>query len=489
DSNLLGESTYHYRVTALSFAGTGVPAALSATTLARPIEIFITVWQMPSSDLTLTFPSRGSYTIDWGDGTDEQDITSNNPMHTYDTAGDYTVTATNTITRFNLNNGVDKEKLRNIQQWGTANWTNMANAFHGASNMTMSASDSPDLGGVTNMSNMFESASVFNQDIGGWNVANVSNMGAMFFSASAFNQDIGSWNVAGVTDMSNIFTAARAFNQDIGDWNVGKVTQMNFMFAGANAFNQDIGDWNVASVTDMNNMFFEVYTFNQDIGGWNVASVTNMNSMFYEANAFNQNIGGWNVASVTNMESMFFRADAFNQNLGRWYVDETVDDLQTANSEYDGVNDLNVLSFNFVAQNTVLSDQTPTYTLAASGEDNARFTLASNTLSFRSDEATDGTYTVRIAVGGDFGSSNSIDLTIVVDAPPTVTSIVRTSPTNEITDADTLIWTLTFSKNVQNVDGTDFTVSGTTATATVTLVTGSDTEYLLTVTGGDLADL
>ncbi|SMN12568.1 Chitinase [uncultured Candidatus Thioglobus sp.] len=345
----------------------------------------------------------------------------------------------------------------------------MARAFFGASVMTMSASDNPNLGGVT-------------------------DMGAMFAVARAFNQDIGSWNVARVTDMSSMFADTRDFNQDIGDWNVARVTNMGSMFSSTSAFNQDIGSWNVARVTNMFSMFNGASAFNQDIGGWNVARVTTMNFMFNDTSAFNQDIGGWNVTSVTDMFEMFVNANAFNQNLGRWYVDETVNNeqgmLQTANPDYNGFNDLNVLNFNFVAQNAVLRDQNPSYALAtdaaAEGTDNARFTLVSNTLSFKSGMAADGTYTVRIAIDSvDFGSSNSIELIIVV-AAPTVTSIVRTSPTDETTNADTLIWTVTFSKNVQNVDASDFTLSGTTATPTVT---GSGAVYLVTVTGGDLAEL
>ncbi|KAF3980830.1 MAG: BspA family leucine-rich repeat surface protein, partial [Methylococcales symbiont of Iophon sp. n. MRB-2018] len=285
-------------------------------------------------------------------------------------------------------------------------------------------------------------------------------------------------------------------NQDIGSWNVAGITNMSSMFAGASAFNQDIGGWNVARVTDMSFMLNDANAFNQDIGSWNVARVTDMDSMFLGASAFNQDIGGWNVGGVTNMFDIFDGANAFNQNLGPWYIDETINNaqgrLQTANPDYNGVNDLNVLSFNFVAQNIVLRLQTPSYALAtdadAEGTDNARFTLISNTLSIKSGMVADGTYSVRIAVGNAaFGSSNSIELIIVVNSgDPTVTSIVRTSPTDETTSVDTLIWTVTFSKNVQNVDASDFTLSGTTATATVT---GSGAVYLLTVTGGDLAAL
>ena len=38
-------------------------------------------------------------------------------------------------------------------------------------------------------------AILFNQDISGWNVLNVTNMNNMFSSASSFDQDISGWNV------------------------------------------------------------------------------------------------------------------------------------------------------------------------------------------------------------------------------------------------------------------------------------------------------
>ena len=73
---------------------------------------------------------------------------------------------------------------------------------------------------------------------------------------------------------------------------------------------------------------------------------------------------------------------------------------------------------------------------------------------------------------------------------PTVTSIERHSPpTSSPTNADSLTWWVTFSEAMQNVDATDFSVSGTTATLAVSAVSGATGTYDVTASGGDLAGL
>ena len=71
---------------------------------------------------------------------------------------------------------------------------------------------------------------------------------------------------------------------------------------------------------------------------------------------------------------------------------------------------------------------------------------------------------------------------------PTVTSIERQSPSSSRTNADSLTWRVTFSEDVANVDAADFTVTGTTATLSVTVGT-TPAIYDVTASGGDLAGL
>ncbi|MCU0470618.1 MAG: BspA family leucine-rich repeat surface protein [Arcicella sp.] len=228
---------------------------------------------------------------------------------------------------FAINNGTDRSRLIDVIEWGIVAWTSMQNAFYGCNNLNITATDIPNLAGVTNMSNMFRGCLILNSpaNIDSWNTSAVTNMGSMFYAARAFNQDIGSWNTAAVTNMSFMFYFASAFNRYIGSWNTAAVTNMGSMFAYADAFNQNISSWNTAVVTNMNAMFVEAYYFNQNISSWNTAAVTNMSSMFYGAYSFNQNISSWNTASVTNMSTMFYAADAFNQNIGSWNTTAVTD--------------------------------------------------------------------------------------------------------------------------------------------------------------------
>jgi gliding motility-associated-like protein len=222
--------------------------------------------------------------------------------------------------RIIINNGSDRRRLVQVEQWGSVAWTSMQNAFRGCANLHVTATDVPDLSGVSDMSGMFSSCNNLNSpgNIGSWITSTVTNMSGMFSLASAFNQNINSWNTGAVTNMSGLFADAAAFNQDIGAWNTASVTNMANMFGGAIAFNRNIGAWNTSAVTNMNSMFFSAYRFNQNISGWNTAAVTNMSSMFGYAYDFNQNIGTWNTSAVINMGRMFEDAFDFNQNIGTW---------------------------------------------------------------------------------------------------------------------------------------------------------------------------
>ncbi len=256
--------------------------------------------------------------------------------------GTYNISISGTFPRIYFAYTAEGGKLLSVEQWGKSPWTSMARAFSGAYNMTLNATDSPNLSHVTDMSAMFAETSL-NQDISGWDVGKVTDMSALFAATPFFNQDISSWDVSKVASMSDMFAGNNAFNQkisnwdvsgvknmfgmfsstlfneDIGSWDVGNVTDMSYMLAHNTAFNQKIGSWDVGNVKEMRGMFAQNTAFNQAIGNWDVSGVTDMSGIFSGAAAFNQDIGGWNVGNVTNMTDMFSYTP-FNHNLGNWDV-------------------------------------------------------------------------------------------------------------------------------------------------------------------------
>ena len=177
---------------------------------AGSVANFITTWGTTGANESITIPTTGggyNYTVHWGDGSSESGKTGD-ATHAYASAGDYIVSIGGVFPRIYFNDEGDKSNIREVTQWGNTAWTSMEKAFYGANNLTVTATDAPDLSGVKSMQAMFSGARSFNGDISGWNTASVTNMRSMFLRATAFNQNIGGWNTAQVTNMRSMFNQA-----------------------------------------------------------------------------------------------------------------------------------------------------------------------------------------------------------------------------------------------------------------------------------------
>jgi surface protein len=197
-----------------------------------------------SEDNQFIIPTTGSG-YDYEVETSEQLLSNQtgNVTLEWGSAGTYEVRIRGTFPRIYFNNIGDRLKLLEVQNWGDIEWSSMQNAFFGCINFELTATDVPDLSGVTSMNTMFRGASSFNQDISNWEVSSVDDMNAMFAFATSFNQDLSDWDVSSVLDTRNMFFSATSFNQDISSWDVSSVEAMNNMFRGASSFNQDLSGW------------------------------------------------------------------------------------------------------------------------------------------------------------------------------------------------------------------------------------------------------
>jgi surface protein len=167
--------------------------------------------------------------VDWGDGNTD-DITTYNQSevtHTYSSAGTYTIKITNALKGFRFNNGGDKLKMLDIQNWGVFDNTS-SRAFKGCANLTQTATDSPVLSSA-NISEMFRDCILYDANLNNWDVSSVTNTSQMFRNTS-INSPLDNWDVSNVTNMSTMFNGVSTFNQDLSGWDISKVSNgTNFM--------------------------------------------------------------------------------------------------------------------------------------------------------------------------------------------------------------------------------------------------------------------
>ena len=339
---------------------------------------FVSTWNISSGAFELPLKDYANITIDWGDGTSTTHTNAIFPTHTYTSSDTFTITiAVNDLKKdigsmYMNGNHASRAMIQDVSNWGEGIWNSFSSAFEGARNLTVSATDEPDLSATTSMKKAFRNCfsllgttlndwdvrtittmefmfsgnfysenfvnelkiitetvndyMIFNADISGWNTAAVTNIHGMFDQCKDFNvagtQDLSTWNTAAVKDMRDAFRDAEKFNGDISTWNTKNVTLMAGLFNGARSFNGDISNWNTTNVTNMMFMFTNAVKFNGDISNWDTAKVTNMDRMFTNAQEFNQNINtlgkSWNTSAVASMERMFQGALKFNGAISNW---------------------------------------------------------------------------------------------------------------------------------------------------------------------------
>ncbi|AYQ35902.1 BspA family leucine-rich repeat surface protein [Runella sp. SP2] len=189
---------------------------------------FITTWKTDNSGTSnatsITIPTLGTgynYDVDWNnDGIYDELAVTGSVTHNYGTAGTYTVAIRGDFPRIHFNSVGDASKLLTISQWGDIAWTSMSSAFNGCNNLSVTATDVPNLSGVTSLSSMFANCTILNgpANISTWNTSTITGMSRMFQEATSFNQDISNWDVSNVTNMSLMFQNATAFNQSLAAW-------------------------------------------------------------------------------------------------------------------------------------------------------------------------------------------------------------------------------------------------------------------------------
>jgi len=507
------------------------------TTFAAPLDDFVVTVKSDNTGASANdqfiIPTAAgggyNYNVDCdNDGTDEFTAQTGNVTCNFTTSSSGTGAGTYTIRikdnsglgtgfhRIYFTNAGDKDKIIDLLQWGTGKWSDMGNAFFGCSNLLVSASDSPDLSGLTNMSSMFSRALIANPDVSLWDTSNITTMFNLFEGATMANPNVTNWNTFSVIDMSQMFFNASAAYPDVSSWDTGNVMNFSRMFRNAPS-NPNVTNWDTSSAANTSLMFNNATSFDQDLSGWDVTSLTNAVSMLNLTTLSTSNydalLNSWNAQTLQNGVSFhagnatYCTGEASRTNMiasDSWSItdggldcsgaNQTPTDIQIDGGNSDTQDENTATNTNIGTLTTTDSDggDTHTYglTCAVAGADDAHFNILGDQLRNTSifdfetnvDANTDGTYEVCIRTT-DSGTGNlTYDeiITITINninlAPTDITidgansdSIDENVPASTVvgvlagTDDDEDTGTLTFAliAGTGDTNNGDFTISGT----------------------------
>jgi surface protein len=248
-----------------------------------------------SADDSFIIPTTGAgynYGVDWGDGNISTGVTGS-VQHTYASAGTYTIKISGIFPRIQFNNGGDKLKLLEIQNWGTIAWGALNEAFYGCTNLDVTATDAPNLLNCTTLRQAFRGCTslVGTSGFNNWDVSSVTTLNRTFFGCNSLNIDVPDWDVSSVTDFSSCFNACIVFNSDLSNWNVSNAINLDFMFQDGFAFNQNLSTWNLKNnLSTVANIFrnsgMSTANYTDTLVGW--ANYVKTNGFPFNVNATNQ---------------------------------------------------------------------------------------------------------------------------------------------------------------------------------------------------------
>ena len=178
--------------------------------------------------------------VDWDDGTPLEEVSGATFSHTYSTGGVYDVKVSG-YGVLSANNDL-QTKLTDIPVFVNTLELSVLNSC--AELTSISSPVAPVLNsnaGILLLSNCPKLPSV--SAINSWDVSGVTNLNSAFMDSLLFDSPLSNWDVSGVTSMGLVFQGATSFNQDISSWNVSNAGFVSSMFFNATSFDQNLGAW------------------------------------------------------------------------------------------------------------------------------------------------------------------------------------------------------------------------------------------------------
>ncbi|WP_412471820.1 BspA family leucine-rich repeat surface protein [Halobacteriovorax sp. RT-1-4] len=290
----------------------------------KQINPFKTTWRTTAVNEVVTLPLVATYnynfTVDWGDGTPVQTITSDtdaNKAHTYASAGDYQVKIVGTFEGMDFLNGAytNQHQLISVESLGEVGWVSLSRAFYNCNQLTTFVAGTASTG-ITSLEYTFmNNTSLTSVDMTGLDTSSVVTMSYMFNGATALTTlDLSGFNTSNVDSMTQVFSNMGSLTSlNISNFDTSNVLSFISMFQGVtNLTSLDLSHFDTSSALYMTAMFKDMRNLTSlNISNFNTASVTNMKEMFkYVQSLTTLNLSNFNTGNVTNMEGMFFHVDS-----------------------------------------------------------------------------------------------------------------------------------------------------------------------------------
>ena len=300
-----------------AYTATGLNPAAFVTEWTVGAGDTIKLWSYDASHIGFTM----DYDVDWGDGSSDSNVTTEDKTHTYAGAGTYQVVITNQFGALNMQRASATEQgyLTNMVQWGTGNvWSAIFRMFYQCSSMQYTATDSP------NISNLVESGSfrevfyncdaIVNLDLSGW--TNTSNFNYMYYTfgkmSSLKTLNLTGWDISNVTYVYNMCEGTGdavdgcLFTMPDLDWSSTNLVSQ--IFYDSKVAGIDASGWKFGPATSVAKAFRQTHrgsagtAFTIDASGWLQSSnITNMQGLFRSTGAASVNMTGVDTSNVTNM--------------------------------------------------------------------------------------------------------------------------------------------------------------------------------------------
>lgn len=239
------------RIRAYRYAGVSAPAFTSVWDTTKT-----STGSSTSTQVKLPLLSSGVYnfTVDWGDGSAIDTITTwNNAKvtHTYSSSGIYTVKITGVINGWKFNNTGDRLKLKEISKFGSLN-INDERAFSQCPNLVITASDTLGTIGLISASYMFNGCSSLTT-VPLFDLSSVTNAYGVFYSCSSLTT-IPLLDTSNVTDMGFMFYGCSALTS-LPLLDTSNVTNMKGTFRNSGLTSLPLLD--LSSLTDGTDMLYQ----------------------------------------------------------------------------------------------------------------------------------------------------------------------------------------------------------------------------------------